>query len=118
MISKTAGKYLQNTYAAVVHAIQPEWIFLHCETKETGCAIAGVENLLWENVFPRLLFIKSKYLPPIVWTLTVIPVNKLGLGLQNLAMSADEKFRALQCASTELIRDVTGESEFSSIDNL
>ena len=35
-ISKTAGKYPQKSYATVVRAIQPEWIFLQHVTWDTG----------------------------------------------------------------------------------
>ena len=41
-IRKTAGKYTQESYAAVVRAIQSEWIFLQCITWGTGDSIAGV----------------------------------------------------------------------------
>ena len=48
----------------------------------------------------------------------MIPVKKSGLGLQKLVMSANEKSRGLQCASMELVRDVMGESDFSTDDHL
>ena len=41
-ISKTAGKYPQVSYAAVVSEIQSEWIFLQRVTWYTGGAFAGV----------------------------------------------------------------------------
>ena len=47
-----------------------------------------------------------------------MPVNKSVPGLQNLVTSANEKFRSSQRARTELIRAVTGESEFSTANNL
>ena len=34
-ITKMVGKYPQESYAAVVCAIQLEWIFLQCVTKDT-----------------------------------------------------------------------------------
>ena len=46
-ISEIAEKYPQESYAAVVCEIQPEWIFLQHVTKNTGYAFAGVEKLLW-----------------------------------------------------------------------
>ena len=34
MISETAGKYTKESYAAVVLAIQSEWIFIHTRLRE------------------------------------------------------------------------------------
>ena len=41
-IRKPAGKYPQESYSAVVRAIQPEWIFLQRVTWDTGDFFAGV----------------------------------------------------------------------------
>ena len=38
MIRKTAGKYTQESYAAVVRAIQSKWIFIQRVTWDTGDA--------------------------------------------------------------------------------
>ena len=92
MIRKMAGKYPQESYAAVVRAIQLGWIFLKCVMKNTGCAFVGVEKLSYKNFLPFLFLIKSKYFPSIVVTLSMIPVNKSGLGLQYPVTSADEKY--------------------------
>ena len=54
-IIKTAVKYPQESYAAVVCANQWEWIFLQRVTKNIGDVLTGVAKLLWENVLPRLL---------------------------------------------------------------
>ena len=43
------GKCTQESYAAVVYAIQLEWNFLQHVTKNTGRELTGVEKLLWEN---------------------------------------------------------------------
>ena len=50
-------------------------------------------------------------------TLSTIMFKKSGLGLQNPVTSADEKYLSLRHASTELIRYVTGKSEFSTADH-
>ena len=83
-ISETAGKYPQEIYAAVVRAIQPEWIFLQHITWDTGDLFAGVEKMIWETFFPRLLFGNTKTLSPVVGDLCTMPVRKSGLGLLNL----------------------------------
>ena len=46
MISKTEGKYPQESYAAVVRALSLEWIFIQCITNNTGDTFAGVEKIL------------------------------------------------------------------------
>ena len=48
----------------------------------------------------------------------MFPIKKGGLGLQNLLTSSDEKSPSLQLSSTEPIRIMKGESEFSTTDNL
>ena len=99
-------------YAAVVRAIQSVGIFFQHVKKNTGYAFAGVKKILWETFFPRLFFVKLKYLPPIVGTLITIPVKKEIMGLQNPVNSADERFQSSQHVSTEFIRAMNGESYF------
>ena len=53
-IRKTAGKYPQEIYAAVVRAIQLEWIFLQHVMKNAGYALSGVEKCIQENFLPCL----------------------------------------------------------------
>ena len=48
-ISKNAGKYPQESYVAVVRAIQSEWIFLQHVTWDTGDEFTGVEKMILEN---------------------------------------------------------------------
>ena len=48
----------------------------------------------------------------------MFPIKKGGLGLQNLLTSSDEKSPSLQLSSTEPIRIMKGENEFSTTDNL
>ena len=102
-ISKTAGGNHQESDATVVCAIQLERIFLQHGTKNTGDAFARVEKILPETFLTHLLFEKSKYLSPIVGTLSKMPVKKSGLGLLNPLTSANEKYLSLKRASTELI---------------
>ena len=45
-VIKTAGKYPQESYAAVVHAIKLEWIFLKRVTWDTGDTFAVVEKMI------------------------------------------------------------------------
>ena len=55
-ITETAGKYPQDSYAAVVCAIQLEWIFLQHVIKGTGRA---VEKLIREK---KILLFSSENL--------------------------------------------------------
>ena len=60
-ISKTAGKYPQESYATVVHEIQSEWIFLQCATWYMGDTFTGVEKIILENFF--LVFSSERQKP-------------------------------------------------------
>ena len=82
-IRKTTGKYPQESYAAVVHAIQSEWIFIQHVTWDTGDAFAGVEKIIRETFLSRIFFGKTKILSPISGSLSTIPLKKPGLGLLN-----------------------------------
>ena len=53
-------EYTQESYAAVLRAIQSELIFLQRVTIDMGGAFAGVEKMIWETFLPRLLFGKTK----------------------------------------------------------
>ena len=55
-ISETAGKYPQESYAAVIRPIQIEWIFLQRFTWDMGDVFAGVEKMIWETFLTRLFF--------------------------------------------------------------
>ena len=87
-VTETAGKYLHNIYAAVIHEIQTDRIFLQRVIKDTGKAFSGVEKVLQGFVLPHLIFGKSKTLPLVVVTLSTLPVNKAGLGPQNPVKSS------------------------------
>ena len=50
-ISKTVGKYPQESYATVIRAIQSEWIFLQRVTWDTGDAFAVVEKMIRGKLF-------------------------------------------------------------------
>ena len=88
MIRKIAGKYPQESYDVVVHAIQSEWIFLQRVTWDTGGAFFGLENMIQETFLPRLFFVKTKFLSPIVGDLSTMPVKKSVLGILNPVTSA------------------------------
>ena len=109
MITETAGKYPQESYATVVRAIQVECIFLLHATKDTVYAFDGVEKLLQETFLPRLLFGKSKYLLPIVGTLSTMQAKKSGPILQDPEKSANEKYILLLHTKSELIGAITEE---------
>ena len=117
-ISKTAGKYSQESYAAVVRTIQSEWIFLQRVTWDTGDVFAGVEKIIQGNFLPRLFFGKTKTLAPILGYLNIIPVNKSGLGILNPVNSAHDKYLSSQQGSVELVRAMTGGGAFSNADHL
>ena len=106
-IRKTAGKYHQESYSAVVHEIQSECIFLQRVTWEMGDAFSGVEKMIRETFLPRLFFIKTKTFSPVVGYLSIIPVKKAELGLLNPATSAQEKYLSFPQESAELVRAVT-----------
>ena len=103
-ISKTARKYPQEIYAAVVRTIQLKWIFIQRITKNSGSVFAGVNKIIRETFLPRIFFRKTKYLSPIVEVLSAIPFKKSGLGLLNLVTSANKKCLSFQHASAELIQ--------------
>ena len=81
----------------MVHMIQLEWIFLRRVTNNMGCSLTGVEEMLQESFLPRLFFVKSKYLTPIVGTLRAMPVSKSILGLLNSVMSENKKSKLAMC---------------------
>ena len=66
MISKTVGEYPQESYAAVAHVIQSEWIFLQRVTWDMGGAFAVVEKMIRETFLPNIFFGKRKSLSPII----------------------------------------------------
>ena len=74
-ISESPGKYPQDSYATVVHAIQSEWIFLQHVTWDTGDALLGVENMIQETFLPRIFFRKTKNLSPIVGALSMMSIK-------------------------------------------
>ena len=108
-ISKTMGKYPQESSNTVVRAIQSKCIFLQRVTTGTGDAFAGMEKMIWETFLPLLLFGKTKPLIPIVGDLSTMMVNKSVLALLNPVMSANDKYLSSKQESAELIWDVMGE---------
>ena len=107
MISKTAGKYLQESCVVVAYVIQSEWIFLKKITWVTGVAFAGVEKMIWGTFLPHLFFIYTKSLSTIVRTLSTVPVKKPGLGFLNPVTTTKEKYPSFQQGNAELIWAVT-----------
>ena len=103
-IRKTAGKYPQESYSAVVCAIQSEWIFIQCLTWYTGNLFAGVEKMIRETFLPRLFFGKTKTLSHVVGDLSTTPVRKAVMGLLNPVTSAQEKYLSSTRGSAELVR--------------
>ena len=88
---KMAEKYPQESYVAVAYALQLKWIFLQRVTKNEVQAFTG-----WKSFYgkPFCLVFSSKNcktLHPIVGALSILPVNKSDLVLQNLVIPAKEK---------------------------
>ena len=59
-IRKTAGKYPQRSYAAVVCAIKLEYIFIEHVITNMGDMFSRVETIIQETVFPCLFFRKKE----------------------------------------------------------
>ena len=76
----------------------------------------------WRNYLQNLLALpllwKYPTPPPTLVTLSTIPINKSGLGIQNPLISAHKIFEILQCTSVELMNVVTRKSEFSSANHV
>ena len=98
-ISETAGKYPQESYAAVVCAIQSEWVFLQRVTRDMGDAFVVVKKMIWETFLPHLFFGKTKTLTPFLVTLSTIPIKVDGLSLLNPVASAKDKYVSSQQGS-------------------
>ena len=109
MIRKTAGKYPQESYAAVVRAIQSEWIFLLQVTRDMGCEFVGVDKMIQDTFLPHLFFIKTKTLSLIVGDLSTMPINTSVMVLLNPVTPEKDKYLRSQRGNAELIRAVTGE---------
>ena len=63
-VTKTVGKHYHESYSAVVHVIQLEWIFFNAWKKDMGHDFAGVEKFLWETFLFRIFCENQKhYLP-------------------------------------------------------
>ena len=82
--------------------------------KDTGYTFAGGGNIISETFLHRLFFGESKYLPPIIGTLSTMPVKKSGLGLQYPVTPASEKYLSFLRTRSKLIGYVTGERSFST----
>ena len=67
---------------------------------------------------PCLLFGKLKTLPPIVGSLSMLPVNKSVMGLQNSVTSAEDKYTSSLRASNNMISAGKGEQVFSTADQI
>ena len=76
--------------------------------KDTGQAFPGMEKSLRENFLPRLFHGKSKTLPPIVGDLSMLPVKKSVMVLQNPVASVQENYTISLCESDELIGAIKG----------
>ena len=117
-ISKTAGKYPQESYDSVVRSTKSAWIFIHHVTWYMRDVFAGVEKMFWENVLPRIFFVKTKTLSLVVGALSTMTVNEPGLGLLNPVTSEREKYLSSRRGSAVLIWTLAGGGAFSNVDNL
>ena len=102
----------------MVHAIQSEWIFIQRVTLEMGGRFAGVDKMIRETFLHRLFFGKKTFLSPIVGYLTLMPINKFGLGLLNLVTSAKESYLSSQQGKAELFWAIAGGVAFSNVNHL
>ena len=91
-ISKNAGIYPQDSYAAVIHTIKSEWIFLQRLNWDTGDSFAVLKKMIHKTFLPRLFFGRTKTLSPVVGAISTMPVSKAGLGLLNPFTSAHENY--------------------------
>ena len=64
-----------------------------------GDVFAGVEKRIRENILPRLFFINTKTLSPIIGALRMMTIKTAGLGLLNSVKSAKEKYLSSQRGS-------------------
>ena len=69
--------------------------FLQRVIRDIEKLFAGVGKVLREIFFPRILFVKSKNLPPIVGDLSTSLVNKYGIVPQNHVKSPADKYKSL-----------------------
>ena len=92
----------------VVLVIQLEWIFLQRLMNGTGYTFAGVDNLIRGTFFTHFFFEESKYLLPIVGTLSTISVKKCGIGLQEPVTPDNKKYLSLICVGSKLTGSVMG----------
>ena len=95
-------------YTTVVREIQPGWIFLQRVTWDTGDVFARVERMIQETFLPRIFFVNTKTLFPVVGALSTMRVKKFGLGILNPVTSYQEKYLSSTQGSLELVRAVTG----------
>ena len=92
-------------------------LFAACDERHGICLRRRGEDALGKKL-PCIFFEKSKYIPPIVGTLSAMPVNKYVLGLQDPVTSANKKHLSYLCAISELIGSITELSAFSTTDRL
>ena len=71
-----------------------------------------------ENVLSCIFFGISKTLSTAVGSLSKLPVNKSGMGLQNPEKWSEDKYTSFLCAIYKLIGAVTCETEFSTADRI
>ena len=118
IISETAGNYPKESYAAVVRAIQSEQIFLQRVTWDTEDTFSGVEKIICETFLPRIFFVNTKTLFPVVGALSTMRVKKFGLGILNPVTSYQEKYLSSTRGRAELVRSVTGGWGLSNANHL
>ena len=83
-----------------------------------GGAFLWVDNMIRETFLPHLFFGKTKFLSPIVLSLSMVPLKKSRLRILNPVTSAKETYLSSQWGSEELIRNVKEGGAFSNTDHL
>ena len=71
--------------------VQLEWIFLQHLMKYMEQAFSGMNKFLQETFFPHIFLRRLKTLSQILGPLSMFPVMKYGLVLQNPVTSAKDK---------------------------
>ena len=92
-------------------------IFATCDEKNR-IRVRGNGKSSLGIFLPSIFFGKPKSIPSTVGTLSKFLVKKAVLDLQNPVTSADERFLSSRRSSTELIRTMRRESEFSTADHI
>ena len=74
--------------------------------------------MIQETFLSHLFFGKKQFFSPILVDLSIMPVNKSGLGILNPVISEQEKYLITQRRSAELVWDMAGGGGLSNHDHI